>query len=67
MPLPTPKAPRLDKKSSPSVKILTGREVVKDMRQFRQEVTSSPEAARAFLMSLGVLTSDGKRKNLIRG
>jgi len=67
MPLSTLKASRLDKRVGPSVRIRSGREVVKDMIQFRKEVTSSPETARAFLTKLSVLTSGGKRKNLIRG
>lgn len=48
-------------------KMLEGEALLKDMRAYRKKVTASPEAARKFLIELGVLTPEGKRKNLIRG
>lgn len=45
---------------------LSGKALLDDMEQFRKEVTATPEAARAFLRKLGVLTKDGKRQDLIR-
>ncbi len=47
-------------------KALHGKALLADMAQFRKEVTSSPETARAFLQSIGVLSKSGKRKTLIR-
>lgn len=45
---------------------LSGKALLDDMEQYRKEVTATPEAARAFLQKLGVLTKDGKRQDLIR-
>jgi hypothetical protein len=45
---------------------LEGEELIRDMRRFRKEVTASPATARKFLVELGVLTPEGKKKNLIR-
>lgn len=50
----------------PPQKTLHGKALLADMARFRKEVTSSPEAARAFLQSIGVLSKSGKRKTLIR-
>jgi|APMI01.1.fsa_nt_gi hypothetical protein len=47
-------------------KTLHGQALLADMARFRKEVTSSPDAARAFLKSIGVLSKSGKRKTLIR-
>lgn len=47
--------------------MLEGEALIKDMRAYRKKIATSPEAARKFLVELGVLTIDGKRKNLIRG
>lgn len=49
------------------VSVLTGQALLDDMEQYRKEATSSPEAARQFLIDLGGLTIDGKTRNLIRG
>lgn len=48
-------------------KVLEGKELIRDMRRFRKEVTATPASARKFLIELGVLTSEGKKKSLIRG
>lgn len=45
---------------------LHGQALLADMVRFRKEVTASPEAARAFLKSIGVLSKSGKQKTLIR-
>lgn len=61
---------RIRRTSAPVVgqtKILEGEELIRDMRRFRKEVTASPATARKFLVELGVLTPEGKKKNLIRG
>jgi len=61
---------RIRRRSEPAVghtKILEGEALLKDMRAYRKKVAASPEAARKFLVELGVLTPEGKRKNLIRG
>ncbi|MBX9937201.1 MAG: hypothetical protein K2Y10_11475 [Burkholderiaceae bacterium] len=42
-------------------------ELLQDMRQFQQEVTSTPEAALAFLKRAGLVSADGHPKQLIRG
>lgn len=49
------------------VKVLEGEALLKDMRAYRKKVTASPDAARKFLIELGVLTPEGKQKRLIRG
>jgi len=46
---------------------LSGQALLKDMRAYKDKVTSSPAAARDFLVGLGVLTEQGKAKRLIRG
>lgn len=61
---------RIRRSSEPvagQVKVLEGDALIKDMRAYGKKVSSSPAAARKFLMELGVLTADGKKKNLIRG
>lgn len=61
---------RIRRTSAPVVgqtKILEGEELIRDMRRFRKEVTASPATARKFLVELGVLTLEGKKKSLIRG
>jgi hypothetical protein len=49
------------------VRLLTGKELLDDMDVYRKNVTNTPGAARDFLVRLGVMTKDGKTKNLIRG
>lgn len=46
---------------------LTGRALLDDMEAYRKEVSATPESAREFLTRLGVMTSSGKIKKLIRG
>ena len=46
---------------------LTGRALLDDMEAYRKEVSATPEAAREFLTRLGVMTTSGKIKKLIRG
>ena len=61
---------RIRRRSEPAVghtKMLEGEALLKDIRAYRKQVTATPEAARKFLIELGVLTPDGKKKNLIRG
>jgi hypothetical protein len=41
-------------------------EVMADMRAFQREVTASPSAALAFLRRAGLITADGKPRQLIR-
>jgi len=60
---------RIRRSSEPvagQTKVLEGDALVKDMRAYGKKVSASPAAARKFLTELGVLTADGKRKNLIR-
>lgn len=42
-------------------------ELLADMEKHCQEITASPDTARAFLMRAGLLTSSGKPRQLIRG
>lgn len=44
----------------------THQDMLDDMEAFRRKVTASPEAARAFLVSAGLITKDGKQIQLIR-
>lgn len=44
---------------------LSGQALLDDMEAYRKKVTATPESARDFLRKLGVLTKDGKRKDLI--
>ena len=37
------------------------------MREFQQQVTSTPDAALSFLKRAGLVTASGKPKQLIRG
>jgi hypothetical protein len=41
-------------------------ELMADMRNFREEVTASPSAALDFLKRAGLVTANGKPKQLIR-
>lgn len=41
-------------------------ELMADMRNFKQEVTASPSAALDFLKRAGLVTANGKPKQLIR-
>jgi len=43
---------------------LTGQALLDDMEAYRKEVTATPEAARSFLIRLGVMTPDGSIKTL---
>jgi|GEM_PF-3953728 len=52
---------------STTPRLLTGKELLADMDAHRKKVTSTPEAARDFLVRLGVMTKSGKTKTLIRG
>jgi imidazolonepropionase-like amidohydrolase len=47
--------------------MLTGQALLIDMQAYHKRVAATPESARAFLTRLGVMTSDGKAKKLIRG
>lgn len=61
---------RIRRSSAPAAgqtKVLEGKELIRDMQRFRKEVTASPATARKFLIELGVLTPEGKKKSLIRG
>lgn len=58
----TPKA-----KQHEQMVTLTGQALLDDMAKHRRKVTKSKAAARQFLKDLGVLTADGKTRNLIRG
>lgn len=42
-------------------------ELLKDMDAFRQRVSATPDAAREFLISAGLLTETGRTRQLIRG
>ena len=57
---------RTSKTNKVEVRPLTGQALLDDMAAYRQKVTASPEAARKFLINLGVLTPTGKMKRLIR-
>lgn len=50
-----------------TLKQLTGQALLKDMKAYHKKVAATPESARGFLTRLGVMTSDGKAKKLIRG
>jgi hypothetical protein len=50
-----------------SGQMLTGQALLIDMQAYHKKVAATPESARAFLTRLGVMTSDGKAKKLIRG
>lgn len=45
----------------------THEELLNDMDAFRQRVSANPDAARAFLVSAGLLTKNGHLRSLIRG
>lgn len=57
----------LSKKATGRIKILTGNDLIADMQSFGRTVTATPKKARGALVKLGVLTSSGKSKTLIRG
>jgi hypothetical protein len=42
-------------------------ELLADMRAFKEEVTATPDTAMAFLKRAGLVTANGKLKQLIRG
>lgn len=47
--------------------LLTGQALMKDMKAYHKKIVATPKSARDFLTRLGVMTPDGKAKNLIRG
>lgn len=47
------------------VRCLSGQDLLDDMASYGKKVSATPESARDFLRRLGVLTKDGKRKDLI--
>lgn len=53
-----------DAKSQPGA--VSHAELMADMRAFQREVTASPSAALAFLRRAGLITADGKPRQLIR-
>jgi hypothetical protein len=58
------KKPKVDDKP-PSRSFTSHEEQMADMRNFRQEVTASPSLALDFLKRAGLVTADGKPKQLI--
>ena len=72
MPTPTPTKPA-KKRAAPEPAaaaqrtFATHEELLEDMDAFRQRVSASPDAARAFLVSAGLLTKNGHPRQLIRG
>lgn len=50
-----------------SGQLLTGQALLDDMEAYRKKVAATPKSARVFLIRLGVMTSNGKAKKLIRG
>jgi hypothetical protein len=50
-----------------SGQLLTGQALLDDMEAYRKKVAATPKSARVFLIRLGVMTSSGKAKKLIRG
>lgn len=53
-------------KSEKASQMLTGQALLKDMKLYHKQVVATPKSARDFLTRLGVMTSDGKAKKLIR-
>jgi len=53
-------------KSVKASQTLTGQALLKDMKLYHKQVVATPKSARDFLTRLGVMTSDGKAKKLIR-
>ncbi|MDX8398632.1 MAG: hypothetical protein R8K20_00100 [Gallionellaceae bacterium] len=47
--------------------VLSRQQLLLDMESYRRDVVATPTSARAFLTRLGVMTSDGRSKKLIRG
>jgi len=47
--------------------LLTGQALLDDMEAYRKKVAATPKSARIFLTRLGVMTTSGKAKKLIRG
>lgn len=58
---------QLQKTSSSQTRSLSGQALLTDMDNYRKTVAASPESARNFLISLGVMTKNGKVKKLICG
>lgn len=50
-----------------SGQLLTGQALLDDMEAYRKKVAATPKSARVFLTRLGVMTTSGKVKKLIRG
>ncbi|MBI5751223.1 MAG: hypothetical protein HZA59_03625 [Hydrogenophilales bacterium] len=46
---------------------LTGQALLENMEAYRKKVAATPASARSFLTRLGVMTTSGKVKKLIRG
>lgn len=44
----------------------THQELLDDMAEFGRKLAASPDAARAFLVKAGLITKDGKPRQLIR-
>jgi NAD-specific glutamate dehydrogenase len=55
------------KASALNNQMLTGQALLKDMKLYSKKVVATPKSAREFLTRLGVMTTDGKSKKLIRG
>lgn len=55
------------KRGAINAQLLTGSALLKDMKAYHKKVAATPDSARDFLTRLGVMTSDGKSKTLIRG
>jgi hypothetical protein len=58
------KAPKVLKQVSVAPRELTGQALLDDMEAYRKEVSATPEAARSFLIRLGVMDPDGTMKTL---
>ena len=58
-------APKASGTVSVAPRELAGQALLDDMEAYRKEVTATPEAARNFLIRLGVMTPDGSMKTLI--
>lgn len=53
--------------STLSGQLLTGQALLDDMEAYRKKVAATSKSARIFLIRLGVMTTSGKAKKLIRG
>jgi hypothetical protein len=58
------KAPKVLRNVSVAPRELSGQALLDDMEAYRKEVTATPEAARSFLIRLGVMDPDGNMKTL---